>query len=182
MVKPPVNLSILYFNPRTPCGVRLHPLRAGGVLPNFNPRTPCGVRRGYQSLMREVLQFQSTHPVRGATSAGQTQRRNYLTFQSTHPVRGATRQRQRSVQHAGISIHAPRAGCDSGLIPRRPSRCNFNPRTPCGVRRLRPADGQHPEHFNPRTPCGVRPLSSAPLCMPNNISIHAPRAGCDSAP
>ena len=35
----------LDFNPRTPCGVRLH--GAGTKLQiycNFNPRTPCGVR------------------------------------------------------------------------------------------------------------------------------------------
>ena len=33
-----------YFNPRTPCGVRLlHPLHKMCLM-NFNPRTPCGVR------------------------------------------------------------------------------------------------------------------------------------------
>ena len=37
---------------------------------------------------------------------------------------------------------------------------NFNPRTPCGVRRERlQHEGGGRRNFNPRTPCGVRPLS-----------------------
>ena len=59
-----------YFNPRTPCGVRLGLLGNTPIRWNFNPRTPCGVRHfarvhgiiGY-------LKFQSTHPVWGATIA-----------------------------------------------------------------------------------------------------------------
>ncbi len=39
-----------------------------------------------------------------------------LKFQSTHPVRGATRL-SASVRYVpSISIHAPRAGCDDGVI------------------------------------------------------------------
>ena len=41
----------------------------------------------------------------------------FFTFQSTHPVRGATFlpgiQRDRA---GGISIHAPREGCDLGVL------------------------------------------------------------------
>ena len=33
-----------YFNPRTPCGVRLCSFSGSSLLTNFNPRTPCGVR------------------------------------------------------------------------------------------------------------------------------------------
>ena len=101
---------------------------------------------------------------------------------------------------------------------------DFNPRTPCGVRRRTICYNQsdlgfqstHPLrgatavcvrgcffdwYFNPRTPCGVRPFdhsfcdidflfqSTHPLrgathnCrlrgLPDEISIHAPLAGCD---
>ena len=83
---------------------------------------------------------------------------------------------------------------------RRPG--NFNPRTPCGVRRDLPSAARRMAHFNPRTPCGVRPWrfpavpraarfqSTHPLrgatrsqrgiavCL--FISIHAPLAGCDT--
>ena len=56
------------FNPRTPCGVRLRDVpdfqHPDG---NFNPRTPCGVRPGSMGFTSLSYQFQSTHPLRGAT-------------------------------------------------------------------------------------------------------------------
>ena len=58
-----------------------------------------------------------------------------LEFQSTHPARGAT-----GGQHWGghirghISIHAPREGCDAGLSFSLAPPAYFNPRTPRGVR------------------------------------------------
>ena len=102
----------------------------------FNPRTPCGVRRQFPNgTLPTAASFQSMHPSRGATPFGRTTER----------------------LHVAISIHAPLAGCD------QPARCSsrqghhFNPRTPCGVRRLCPLSllvliG----YFNPRTPRGVR--------------------------
>ena len=56
---------------------------------------------------------------------------------------------------------------------------NFNPRTPCGVRRSA-ATALVPLllNFNPRTPCGVRLRLSA-RSPTSVISIHAPLAGCD---
>ena len=33
--------------------------------------------------------------------------------------------------------------------------------------------------FNSRTPCGVRPCSVAKLALCSDVSIHAPRVGCD---
>ena len=147
-----------------------------------------------------------------------------LQFQSTHPVRGATGSARRRQVRSGISIHAPRAGCDNAwrYITRR--QTDFNPRTPCGVRLRRclqstqtatfqsthPVRGatwslscstNDPTYFNPRTPCGVRqrndrqsdydrtfqsthPVRGATQSRhlkrgSADISIHAPRAGCD---
>ena len=85
-----------------------------------------------------------------------------------------------SFQARVISIHAPRAGCDrSPLWPRR-NLPYFNPRTPCGVR---PPDAKSGSilyaNFNPRTPCGVRPDLLVAIGITWDISIHAPRAGCD---
>ena len=56
-----------------------------------------------------------------------------------------------------ISIHAPLAGCDRRRHGYQAREQNFNPRTPCGVRRV--AVRRHAPRvsdFNPRTPCGVR--------------------------
>ena len=103
--------------------------------------------------------FQSTHPVRGATAAVRSISIQ-LVFQSTHPVRGATADSRLSAAARGISIHAPRAGCDPGDRPGR----------------------SHLYHFNPRTPCGVRPLWMMIPTLQLTISIHAPRAGCDTRP
>ena len=82
--------SSTYFNPRTPCGVRLLLRLAKSLLLNFNPRTPCGVRRRLRGQQRGGQIFQSTHPLRGATGHS--------------PARAA---------RARISIHAPLAGCDA---------------------------------------------------------------------
>ena len=150
-----------HFNPRTPCGVR--PGRPAQLMETeyFNPRTPCGVRHVSGDKSGTEIKFQSTHPLRGATSVRATRSRRKR-FQSTHPLRGATPSEQRKCARTSfqsthplrgatdhrvlfwhaepISIHAPLAGCDC---------CN---RRPCeGVR-----------YFNPRTPCGVRPATTCP--------------------
>ena len=99
----------------------------------FNPRTPCGVRHYQQQPCRDVYEFQSTHPVRGATQYLSLHAIEALAFQSTHPVRGATTHLNNIIlltcfnprtpcgvrRHAlftflcqRVSIHAPRAGCD----------------------------------------------------------------------
>ena len=101
-----------YFNPRTPCGVRRGPVSpCGPVSPYFNPRTPCGVRQSLWTAAAESCRFQSTHPLRGATS-------KYLP----------------SWMDLRISIHAPLAGCDFARLLPIGRGFHFNPRTPCGVR------------------------------------------------
>ena len=100
---------------------------------HFNPRTPCGVRPDISTLNGRTMLFQSTHPVRGAT----------ITMYCTGRVRP-------------ISIHAPRAGCDSSKMFLHSLLCDFNPRTPCGVRLQAWTTFCRCWNFNPRTPCGVR--------------------------
>ena len=80
-----------------------------------------------------------------------------LRFQSTHPMRGATGCTECIERRVPISIHAPHAGCDWCTAPR---------------------DGQQ-DDFNPRTPCGVRRRNSGKGRFVWDISIHAPHAGCD---
>ena len=96
-------------------------------------------------------------------------------------MRGATPGQHAPQLTGRISIHAPLAGCD--YTPSAPSGSrdfHFNPRTPCGVRRVRwsalcPARW----YFNPRTPCGVRQEVQHGFSRVIVISIHAPLAGCD---
>ena len=56
----------------------------------FNPRTPCGVRLSPSATSAKPRTFQSTHPLRGATRVTLRLFLALLLFQSTHPLRGAT--------------------------------------------------------------------------------------------
>ena len=101
-----------------------------------------------------MRKFQSTLPVRGATSIASACLLAMTLFQSTLPVRGATLSAIRPEREANISIHAPREGSDL-CFPSSPStfkiisihapregsdsrvglrswtlRSNFNPRSP----------------------------------------------------
>ena len=145
----------------------------------FNPRTPCGVRLSSQGSASQELTFQSTHPVRGATSTFFNFSDHILRISIHAPRAGCDSGHDAAHHPATISIHAPRAGCDvgGGALFRRgiafqsthPVRGatgqtadslsrsgDFNPRTPCGVRRWRPPWSWFGTYFNPRTPCGVR--------------------------
>ena len=128
---------------------------------------------------RRFLQFQSTHPLRGATlttrAIGVA-----LKFQSTHPLRGATIVRMHDMR-AGVfqSTHPLRGATAAALMEVHQPR-NFNPRTPCGVRRSLATRPASVFYFNPRTPCGVRPECCINILVFLTISIHAPLAGCDS--
>ena len=74
------------------------------------PRVGCDEKQ--KSWAKDIMEFQSTHPVWGATTGAKAVKFATL-FQSTHPVWGAT---------------------SSGDMYAFPLK-NFNPRTPCGVRR-----------------------------------------------
>ena len=105
--------TLLNFNPRTPCGVRPHGRRIFQRLCRISihaPRAGCDVsntltfrtstisihapRAGcdptHTDFSSALWEFQSTHPVRGATAQLSDQARPWSSFQSTHPVRGAT--------------------------------------------------------------------------------------------
>ena len=60
-----------------------------------------------------------------------------MEFQSTHPRRGATLKRFARALGRWVSIHAPQAGCDEDdALDEFYHNC-FNPRTPGGVRRYK---------------------------------------------
>ena len=105
----------------------------------------------------DAQKFQSTRPVWGATG-GATKQRGSKEFQSTRPVWGATcvfcdtQDASRVSIHAPragrdrgadlfdkllrVSIHAPRAGRDFGCVVALLPKTSFNPRAPCGARRV----------------------------------------------
>ena len=76
-----------------------------------------------------IKTFQSTLPVRGATSY-RDQPQPAPVFQSTLPVRGATIPEPVITGDVDISIHAPREGSDRIIYLHLRSWWNFNPRSP----------------------------------------------------
>ena len=58
------------------------------------------------------MEFQFTHPGRGATTYQKFRTLRHHLFQFTHPGRGATREQSTRHYAIGVSIHAPREGCD----------------------------------------------------------------------
>ena len=82
---------------------------------SFNPRTPGGVRPHCARVSWPEKKFQSTHPGWGATER-MHDKLEYELFQSTHPGRGATLDLYAALSFLSVSIHAPRAGCDSQTI------------------------------------------------------------------
>ena len=128
--------------------------------------------------MRHCLQFQSTHPVRGATPDWLRALANHR-FQSTHPVRGATAYERRGAQLNMISIHAPREGCDDTVFAWLEPQNLFQSTHPVrGATRLscRPSVWLAFQSTHPvRGATGVEGQCLGMLL----ISIHAPREGCD---
>ena len=79
----------------------------------FNPRAPCGARLSETAVWDTELLFQSTRPVRGATTTDE--RVAKLENISIHaPRAGRDRETMAVRQITTISIHAPRAGRDGG--------------------------------------------------------------------
>ena len=124
------------FNPRAPCGARraertdgiqrdcisIHAPHAGRDCllvhivhrsGHFNPRAPCGARRsGVPLLPIEKDLFQSTRPMRGATTRGRASLLCLIHFNPRAPC-GARPLKSSIWRYDTISIHAPHAGRDS---------------------------------------------------------------------
>ena len=191
----------IHFNPRTPCGVRQHapahpPDRRGISI--HAPHAGCDNTKchfncfihisihaphaGCDDLLSAIAecqgQFQSTHPMRGATMFSCPS--IFDTYFNPRTPCGVRPLPAPYLDHPlDISIHAPHAGCDD---PNRGSRWfdrNFNPRTPCGVRRKFILFGTSLNKFQSTHP--MRGATPVPFIRPviPCISIHAPHAGCD---
>ena len=74
-----------------------------------------GATPTFWAMALRSRRFQSTHPARGATEWISVKERLPEEFQSTHPARGATQWSEGVAMGGPISIHAPREGCDDLL-------------------------------------------------------------------
>ena len=171
---------ILYFNPRTPRGVRLTLPTARAPQNTISIHAPReGCDQDIHPLLRDM--YISIHaPREGCDEVQPWMFGHPVQFQSTHPARGATVECLNNLINHPISIHAPREGCDRKAFKSISKAKHFNPRPPRGVRQGPSGRcSRDSDNFNPRTPRGVRPRPPPSLCHSQSISIHAPREGCD---
>ena len=155
------------------------PPQGRGKTRHFNPRTPRGVRLDKRHLEPPPeLEFQSTRPMRGATSeVGELPiRKEYFNPRAPCGARLSDRGRSPGSSNfnprapcgarpvvtlsmscpSRISIHAPHAGRDVKKIVEPLHQIHFNPRAPCGARLgFMPCQYRN-QYFNPRAPCGAR--------------------------
>ena len=149
---------------------------------NFNPRAPCGARPVVR-FGGSCCIYISTHAPLAGRDILIADASEVLRNISTHaPLAGRDAYSAAPAPVNVISTHAPLAGRDPSPAALRSSNCfYFNPRAPCGARRvyrvaavggglvfqptrpLRGATGeriqklQMGKNFNPRAPCGARP-------------------------
>ena len=169
--------------------ISIHAPRAGSDLltssalqarSNFNPRSPCGERPPASPTRFPAMDISIHAPRAGSDSAPLVWRQAGLLFQSTLPVRGATLTAfGRNVARDDFN---PRSPCGERRLELHCGRGNihFNPRSPCGERPDRNAIASKLLDFNPRSPCGERPHWGRLAMLQQEISIHAPRAGSDN--
>ena len=190
------------FNPRTPCGVRRGNSLVAGRQKSFNPRTPCGVRLVAKDVCDALEMFQSTHSLRSATHVFHPGKMIFpvsihaLLAECDAVYHNAALFPPVSIhallaecdllsiedgdQH-GVSIHALLAECDTEFLMPLPRYAGFNPRTPCGVRRLSCKNPLNYSRFQ-----STHSLRSAtrPDGSPHPdhvVSIHALLAECDQS-
>ena len=124
---------------------------------SFNPRAPCGARPQRMSEMQIRYLFQSTRPVWGATD-----------------LHGLV------VPCIRVSIHAPRVGRDDAAVDTHQRDRSFNPRAPCGARRVATSVCDVSMLFQSTRPVWGATRSYLRLLLPILVSIHAPRVGRDN--
>ena len=100
-----------YFNPHSPCGERRGYARHQRHPRHFNPHSPCGERRGHARHQRHPRHFNPHSPC-GERQEDLENFRQLLDFQSTLPLRGATGHCHTLLSGHAISIHTPLAGSD----------------------------------------------------------------------
>ena len=133
----------------------------------------------YPAPEKSAEEFQSTHPVRGATCVGITPERCGCI--SIHaPREGCDSAASSSASSTEISIHAPREGCDHAYlvtVPHVPAFQSTHPVRGATINVIIITSFCHISIHAPREGCDHAPANKP--CH-GSISIHAPREGCDN--
>ncbi len=173
-----------------PLFISIHAPRAGSdyyrrlhkAMPsNFNPRSPCGERR-YSWMYIWQFCIISIHAPRAGSDGSIHYMGVFEVDISIHaPRAGSDKQDVRGWARSVISIHAPRAGSDRLLSYDLFALGHFNPRSPCGERPDTPTRSPAFSAFQSTLPVRGATLPHLRMAAVITISIHAPRAGSDTA-
>ena len=125
-----------YFNPHSPCGERLPRLNIISPLYPISIHTPLAGSDGMHQRTGENHQISIHTPLAGSDFGGHSRTAVRNGFQSTLPLRGATSAARHFRRADGISIHTPLAGSDHAPAERAEDSTYFNPHSPCGERRM----------------------------------------------
>ena len=132
------------FNPHSPCGERPSPPAPSTRRANFNPHSPCGERPCWNIRPNAGSYFNPHSPCEERLKPDLSVLKD-MQFQSTLPLRGATSEAVRYELAKLISIHTPLAGSDSANTPPKPEKDTFQSTLPLrGATRV--TSGQTPEH------------------------------------
>ena len=200
-----LRVRVKYFNPRTPRGVRPYSAVDSTFTAAFQSTHPAWGATSCGNFSVSSSTFQSTHPAWGATQAVLQDAK--LRAISIHAPRVGCDAAFSVLFNCtvAISIHAPRVGCDRQACDVHHVIFNFNPRTPRGVRPCRDLFPKRKQLFQSTHPAwgatafyflitvefwgfqSTHPAwgatdDGALVHLQYDISIHAPRVGCDSGP
>ena len=150
----------------------------------FNPRSPCGERPDNTRRYHGYNQFQSTLPVRGATSAVSLLRLPPRLISIHAPRAGSDAPCDSCgvVGIAGFQSTLPVRGATKSLASRLVTAVHFNPRSPCGERRRAVIVRLPASIFQSTLPVRGATHDADFIRVSIKISIHAPRAGSDVMP
>ena len=165
------------FNPRTHEGcddMVLQPLRN---IYQFQSTHPRGVRLVAKSCFSPGITFQSTHP-RGVRLVAKSCFSPGITFQSTHPRGVRLSALCSTLRDQLVSIHAPTRGATFSVCPTRSTTSRFQSTHPRGVRHEGYKYYKHHPKFQSTHPRGVRLIKGvkSPPVSSFNPRTHE---GCD---
>ena len=147
---------------------------------NFNPRSPCGLRQKKCVNSAEFPRFQSTQPMRAATSAPFTFISTQMHFNPRSPCGLRLLFYLCFFLCIVISIHAAHAGCDLNpdVTAWMPLPISIHA-AHAGCDDILPVSKSHAFVFQSTQPMRAATFRRTSIRSDRTISIHAAHAGCD---
>ena len=168
-----------YFNPHSPCGERQTRPHSTLNPTDFNPHSPCGERLELVARRFGYALFQSTLPLRGATSTSGGSIHSRINFNPHSPCGERRDARRYGFARVIFQSTLPLRGATRNPSTRPRNQQYFNPHSPCGERLCNAFDVASPQSFQSTLPLRGATSEYPVNGVPVEISIHTPLAGSD---